>query len=118
LTLRHAFGHRLQAAELEAGERDPPFPAHRIEAEVGEEVRGEDRPVDEEALVRALSFRIAVAEGLDRLRALLLRIADGGEEEALHHPRRRQVDEVCARDEHGVRGRRARGKLERAREMS
>ena len=63
---RVPFLHRLQPAELEPRELDAPLRAHRQEAEVGEEVRREDRPVDVEALEVRLPFRIAVGERLER----------------------------------------------------
>ena len=70
----------------------------------------------EEALVADSPSRVAIGEGLERGRALVARVADRGEEERLHHPRARAVDEVRAGDEHGVVGRRAGRQLGRARE--
>ena len=72
--------------------------------------------MDAEALVRGLALRVAVGEGLERLRAAVARVADRREEERLEHPRARAVDEVRAGDEHGVVGRRACRELRRARE--
>ena len=57
---------RLQPAELEPREPDPPGRAHDPEAEVAEEVGREHRPVHPEALVRRLALGVAVGEGLDR----------------------------------------------------
>src|SRR5206468_2243 len=99
---RAPFLHGLEPSELEPRQPDVAFPAKRIEAEVGEEVGREDRPVDEEALVYALPLWITVGERLDRLCPLVARLADGREEEALDRPGRGRVDEVRARDEEGV----------------
>ena len=63
-----------------------------------------------------LALRVAVGEGLERLRAAVARVADRREEERLEHPRARAVDEVRAGDEHRVVGGRARRELRRARE--
>ena len=84
-----------------------------------EEVGREDRPVDEEPLVHGLPLGVAVGERLERLRAAVLRVADRRQEERLHHPRRRRVDDVRAGDEHRLRrrrpGRAARRRAGRAR---
>ena len=93
-----------------------PWARTDLEAEVGEEVAREDRAVDEEALVRGLPLGVAVGERLERLRALVARLADRGEEERLLDPRRRARDDVDARDEHGIVGRWAGRKLGGARE--
>ena len=61
-----------------------------------------------EALVRRLALAVAVRERLERRRAPLARLADRREEERLHHPRRRRLDEVRAGDEQRVVARRAR----------
>ena len=79
----------MQPAELEPGELDVALRAHRAEAEVGQEVAREDGAVDDEALVRRLALRVAVGEGLERLRALVARLADRRQEERLLDPRRR-----------------------------
>ena len=68
------------------------------------------------ALVARLALRVAVRERLERTRAAVARLADRREEERLQHPRARRVDEVRARDEDRVVGRRAAGQLVRARE--
>ena len=94
-----------------------PCDAHGAEAEVGEEVRREDGAVDEEPLVLRLALAIAVGERLERLRAAVLRVADRGEEERLHHPRRADVDHVRAGDQHRVVRRRAGRQLGRPREQ-
>ena len=93
-----------------------PCDAHRAEPEVREEVRREDRAVDEEPLVRRLALPVAVRERLQRLRPAVLRVADRGEEERLHHPRRVRVHDVRAGDEHGIRRGRPGRQLGRARE--
>ena len=113
--LANGLRRRDEAAELEAGESDAARRAHEAEAEVAEEVGGEDRLVDVEALVRRLALGVAVGERLDRLRAALARLADRGEEERLQHPGTRLVTEVGAGDEHRVVRRRAAGKLVGAR---
>ena len=107
---------RLEPAELEPGEPDPPGRAHDPEAEVAEEVGREHRPVHPEALVRRLALEVAVGEGLDRAGAAVAGLADRGEEERLQHPGRRRVDEVGAGDEHRVVGGRARRQLVGVRE--
>src|SRR5581483_2755178 len=63
--------YRLQAAELEPRKLDPTLRSHRHEAEVGEEVRGEDGAVDVETLEVRLALRVAVGEGLESPRATL-----------------------------------------------
>ena len=93
-----------------------PCSPHRLEAEVREEVPREDRPVHEEALVRRLSLRIPIGEGLERPRPFVASIADRRQEQRLHDPRARAFDEVRTSDEHGVLGRRARRQLPGARE--
>ena len=90
--------------------------AQRAEAEIGEEVAREDRAVDEEALVHRLPLAVRVRERLQRRRAAVPRVADRREEQRLHHPRRRRIGEVGARDEHGVVRRRPRRQLGSARE--
>src|ERR671937_2647639 len=87
------FGYRLQAAELQSRELDAACAANGVEAEVGEEVRREDRLVDLETLVLRLALGITVRERLQCLRLLVARIADRGEEQRLHDPRRRHIDE-------------------------
>ena len=111
-----ALGDRDEPAELEPSELDPPRGPDGAEPEVGEEVAREDGAVDEEALVGRLALRIAVGERLERLGALVARLADRGEEERLLDPRRRARDDVDARDEHRVVGRRPGGELGGARE--
>src|SRR3954454_13285560 len=106
----------LRAAELEPRELYPPLRAHRQEAEVGEEVRGEDRLVDVEPLEVRLAFGVAVGERLERAGSPLARVSDRGEEERLHHPRPRRIGEVGTRHEHGVVARRPRGELTSTRE--
>src|SRR6266850_414040 len=114
--LARAFGDGLEAAEVEAGEADAAGRTYDLEAEVGEEVLREHRLVHMEALVRGLALGIAVRERLQRASTAVACFADRGEEERLQHPRARLVDEVRARHEHRVVGRRARRQLVRARE--
>src|SRR5262245_28693480 len=114
--LAPAFYNRLQPAELEASELNAAGHPDRPEAEVGEEIAREDRLVDEEALIRRLRLGIDVRERLERAGALVLRLADRRQEERLEHPRGRALDEIRARDEHGVVRGRAGRKLLRARE--
>src|SRR5215211_1072473 len=113
-----ALQDRLEPTELEPSQGDVSLPAERIEAEVGEEVRREDRPVDEEALVGARPLGVAVAERLHRLRSLVASLSDCGEEKALQHPERVRIDEIDARDQDGVVRRRTCRKLPRPREMA
>src|SRR5215208_3060955 len=61
-----ALDDGLEASELQAAELDAAGRADGQEAEVGQEVPREDRPVDEEALVGRCAFGIAVAESLER----------------------------------------------------
>src|SRR5262249_54895119 len=75
------FLDRLQTAELQPHELDAPVRAHRLEAEVDEEVAREDGPVDDEALVRGETLRVAEGERLERPRTLVPRFSDRGEEE-------------------------------------
>src|SRR4029079_19301508 len=107
------FEHGHEPTELQPGELDRPGRADNLKTEVGEEVLRENSAVDEEALVVGLALRIAVRERLQGSRALVLRLADGCEKERLEHPGARAVDQVGARDEDGVVGRRSRRKLER-----
>ena len=72
--------------------------------------------MDEEALGRGRPFPVAVGERLERPRALVARLADGGEEERLLDPRLRVREQVRARDEHRVVGGRAGRQVGRARE--
>src|SRR5207244_6939904 len=95
--LARALDDRLEASELESSELDSALHAHGQEAEVGEEAAREDRLVDVEALVVRLALRIPVREGLERLRALVLRVADRSQEERLHHPRARGIDQIRTR---------------------
>ena len=81
-----AFGHGLQTAELEPGEADPARGAHDLEAEVGQEVLGEDGAVDPEALAGRLALPVAEREGLERPGATVAGLADRREEERLQHP--------------------------------
>ena len=61
---------RDEAAELEPRQLDPARATHREEAESARKSRGEDGAVDEEPLlVSRLALRVAVGEGLERLRA-------------------------------------------------
>src|SRR5690348_1381666 len=66
-------GH--EPAELESHQLDEARGAHGAKAEVGEEVRREDRLVDLEALVLRFALRIPVREGLERLRPLVPSVA-------------------------------------------
>src|SRR5919106_4319005 len=91
------FRDRLESAELEPAELGAALRPNGKEAEVREEVPGEDCAVHEEALVVRLALGIAVSERLERPRALVPRLADRRQEERLHHPRARRVDEVRAR---------------------
>src|SRR5205809_4140096 len=68
--------HRLQAAELESRELDVPERPYGAEAEIGEEVAGKDRAVDEESLVGRLSLRVTVSERLECAGALVARLPD------------------------------------------
>ncbi len=86
--------YRHEPAELEPDELDPAFRADGMEAEVGEEVAREDGLVHDEALVGRLALRVPVGERLERLRALVPRLADRREEERLLDPRRRARDDV------------------------
>ncbi len=106
-----AFQDGLQAAELEPHELDAAGAAQRAEAEIGEEVVREHRAVDEEALVHRLAVAIRVRERLQRRRAAIARVPDRREEQRLHHPRRRGIGEIRARDEHRVTRRRPRRQL-------
>src|SRR3954452_24191915 len=76
-----ALGNRNQATELEPDELDRPDHPHRAKPEVGEEVAREDRLVHPKALVLRLALRIAVRESLERLRPLVERLADRGQEQ-------------------------------------
>src|SRR5581483_4180989 len=106
-----AFGNGHKAAEVEARELDAAGRADDREAEVRQEVAREDRLVHLEPLVRRVARVVAVRERLERTGAPVASLADRGEEERLHHPRLRRVDEICARDEDGVFARRAGGKF-------
>src|SRR5262249_31586756 len=82
---------RLQAAELEARQLAAPVRSQRNEAEVGEEVRREDRAVRVEPPEARLPLRVAVRERLERSGAALADVADRREEEGLHDPGTRHV---------------------------
>src|SRR5262249_5981790 len=84
--LAPAFLDRLQSAQLEPRQADAVRVADDLEAEVGEEVLREHRPVDAETLVARLALGIAVRERLEARRAAVARLADRGEEERLEHP--------------------------------
>src|SRR5580765_5954756 len=114
--LARAFGDRKQTAELEARKLHVSGTSQGLKAEVREKVRGKDRLVHLEALVLRLAFPVAVREGLQSLRATVAGIPDRCEEERLHHPRARRLDEVRARHEHRVGRGRAGRQLGGARE--
>ena len=107
---------RNEPAELEPREPDAPRGAHDAEAEVAEEVGREHGAVLVEPGVRRLALDVAIREGLDRGRPTVARLADRRQEERLERPRRRLVDEVGARDQHRVLGRRPGRQLPRMRE--
>ena len=88
----------------------------RDEAEVGEEVAREDRLVHLEALERRVALVVAYANASSARAPLSRALADRRQEERLHHPRLRRVDEVGARDEHRVLARRPGGQLGGTRE--
>src|SRR5206468_1477610 len=106
---------RLQAAEVEPAELDPPLRVQRAEAEVREEIPRKDRAVDLEALIRRLALAVAVGERLERGRVALTCLADRREKQRLHDPRRRRLHEIRARDEKRVVARRTGRQLLRAR---
>src|SRR5262245_41526395 len=70
------FDHGHEAAEVEPCEPDAAGRADDAESEVLEEVRGEDRLVDAEALVGRLTLGVAVRERLDRGRTAVAALAD------------------------------------------
>ena len=72
--------------------------------------------MDEEALVVGLALGIAVGKRLERGRALVLSVANRGEEQRLQHPWARAVEQVRAGDEHRVIRRGAARQLVGARE--
>ena len=84
-----------------------PCDAQRHESEVLEEVAREHGAVDEEPHPRRLALRVAVGERLERLRALIARLADRGEEQRLLDPLRALAGQIGAGDEHRVVRRRA-----------
>src|SRR5512132_353722 len=96
------LGYWLQPAELEPRQLDASLGADGLEPEVGQEVAREDRAMDEETLVSGLALRVAMGECLERASLLVARVADRSQEERLHHPRARAVEQVRARDEQGV----------------
>src|SRR5262249_35042357 len=108
------FLHGDEPPELEPGELDEAGAANRPKAEVGEEVRREDRLGHLEALVLRRALAVPIRERLERLCASVACVADRREEERLHHPGARLLDEVSARDEYRVIRGWSRGQLRRA----
>src|SRR5207248_8013881 len=80
------FQNGHEPAELQPRQLERSRRAHRPEAEVGEEVAWKDGSVDEEALVVGLALGIAVRKRFERGRALVLSVANRGEEQRLQHP--------------------------------
>ncbi len=102
-----APGRALRAPSRASSTR--PAARHGPEAEVGEEVAREDRPVDEEPLARSTRPRRSGSANASIAfppRSRASPIAERKRHCITHGARRR--DEVGARDQHGVVGRRAR----------
>src|ERR1700730_18186795 len=87
---------RKQPTELESRQLDVAGAPQRLEAEVRQEVRRKDCLVHLEALVLRFPLAVAVRKRLERLRTAIACVADRREEERLHHPRARGLDEIRA----------------------